>query len=74
METYTVLREFADSWFLLAMVFFFLGTCLFAFWPSLAGAREDAAQIPFRDDRAECSGACADCICKTVLTDEVRNG
>ena len=50
METYTVLRSFADSWFLVAMVLFFLGTWVFAFWPSLKPHREDAADIPLRDD------------------------
>jgi len=28
METYTFLREMADSWFLLAMLLGFLGLCL----------------------------------------------
>ena len=50
METYTFLREFADSWFLIAMFCFFLGTCAFAFWPSLKGSRDAAAAIPLSDD------------------------
>ena len=50
METYTVLRAFADSWFLIAMFAFFLGTCVFAFWPSQRDARDEAAGIPFRDE------------------------
>ncbi len=64
METYTLLREFADSWFLIAMVAFFLGTCVFAFWPSQNSARDDAASIPLRDDKTTCSGTCADCAAK----------
>jgi len=58
MDTYSILREFADSWFLIAMFAFFLGACIFAFWPSLRGAREDAANIPLRDD--DTTGATAD--------------
>ena len=52
METYSVLREFADSWFLIAMFCFFIGTWIFAFWPGLRSARDDAASIPLRDDDA----------------------
>ena len=52
MDTYSILREFADSWFLIGMFAFFLGACIFAFWPSLRSAREDAANIPLRDDVA----------------------
>ncbi len=61
METYTLLRAFADSWFLLAMFTFFIAACVFAFWPSQRGAREDAAAIPLRDEAPKCSGACAMC-------------
>ena len=61
METYTLLRQFADSWFLIAMVVFFLGTWVFAFWPSLKTDRETAAQIPLRDDPVGCAGNCAEC-------------
>ena len=53
METYSLLREFADSWFLIAMFVFFVGTWVWAFWPSSRGARDDAAQIPFREDLAK---------------------
>lgn len=55
METYSFLRAFADSWFLIAMFTFFLGACAFAFWPTLRGAREDAAGIPLRDDAPGCA-------------------
>lgn len=64
METYTFLRAFADSWFLLAMFVFFLGACVFAFWPSQRRAREDAAAIPLRDDTPGCGRNCAACACK----------
>ena len=48
METYTLLRAFADSWFLIAMFAFFIGAGIWAFWPGQRSARRDAAQIPFR--------------------------
>lgn len=74
METYTLLRGFADSWFLIAMVAFFLGTWVFAFWPSQQGAREDAASIPLRDDAAKCLGTCANCPVKTDFLKETHHG
>ena len=64
METYTLLREFADSWFLIAMFAFFIGTWIFAFWPSLKSARDDAASIPFREDKKTCTGTCEACSAK----------
>ena len=64
METYTLLREFADSWFLIALFAFFVGTWVFAFWPSQQGARDDAAGIPLRDEKAKCSGGCEACKAK----------
>ena len=64
METYTLLREFADSWFLLAMFAFFIGAAVFAFWPSLRSDREQAAAIPMNDDAPLCDKNCAQCACK----------
>lgn len=64
METYTLLREFADSWFLIVLFAFFVGAWVFAFWPSQQGARDDAASIPLRDETAKCSGQCAACKAK----------
>lgn len=63
MDTYSFLRELADSWVLLAMFGFFAGTAIWAFWPGLNGAREDASMIPFRNDKPKtaCSGRCANC-------------
>ncbi|SLN48644.1 cbb3-type cytochrome c oxidase subunit 3 [Pseudooctadecabacter jejudonensis] len=78
METYTVLREFADSWFLIAMFTFFLGCCAFAFWPSQRRARDAAAAIVLRDDSPPhatgCANACPDCTCKTFLMEAETNG
>ena len=50
MDTYSLLREFADSWVLIAMFAFFVGTGVWAFLPSQRKARDDAAHIPFRDE------------------------
>ncbi|MEO1703419.1 MAG: cbb3-type cytochrome c oxidase subunit 3 [Pseudomonadota bacterium] len=74
METYTILREFADSWFLLAMFTFFIGTWVFAFWPSLQSFREEAAGIPFRDDIQKCTKSCETCSCKTDFLGDYLDG
>jgi cytochrome c oxidase cbb3-type subunit 4 len=50
MDTYTAMRQFADSWALLAMTLFFVGVVLFAFRPGGRSSAERAAQIPFNDD------------------------
>jgi len=55
METYTILRAFADSWFLIFMFSFFIGVWIYAFLPNLQSARDDAALIPLRND--EITGA-----------------
>ena len=71
MDTYSILRQIADSWVLLGMFAFFVGAGIWAFAPSQRHAREDASRIPFRDDETEstCSGTCDTCACKTVATD-----
>ncbi|WP_404933547.1 cbb3-type cytochrome c oxidase subunit 3 [Nitratireductor sp. ac15] len=50
MEAYTALRQFADSWGLLFMALFFIGTVLFAFRPGSRKSAEEAARIPLKDD------------------------
>jgi cytochrome c oxidase cbb3-type subunit 4 len=50
MDTYSGLRHFADSWGLLAMTLFFVGTILWAFRPGSAARHRDSAAIPFRHD------------------------
>lgn len=50
METYTAMRQFADSWALLAMTLFFIGAVIFVFRPGSRRKADDAASIPFRDD------------------------
>ncbi|MFT4706997.1 MAG: cytochrome c oxidase cbb3-type subunit 4 [Ascidiaceihabitans sp.] len=50
MDTYSFLRELADSWVLLLMFAYFIGAGIWAFLPSQAQAREDASMIPLRDE------------------------
>lgn len=56
MDTYSLLREIADSWVLLAMFAFFIGVAIWAFWPGLSRDRDDASQIPFRNQTITESG------------------
>lgn len=53
MDTYSLMREIADSWVLLAMFVFFLGAGVWAFWPSQRANRMDAAEIPFRNEKRD---------------------
>ena len=58
METYTLLRGFADSWFLLFMTLFFVGIVIWAFRPGRRKAQSEAATSIFRnDDRPAQDGA-----------------
>lgn len=50
METYSLLREIADSWMLLLMFGFFIGVIIWAFRPSGRKIYPDTADIPFRND------------------------
>lgn len=54
MDLYSLMRQFADSWFLLAMTLFFLGAVLWAFRPGASHVHKESSQIPFRhDDRPD---------------------
>jgi cytochrome c oxidase cbb3-type subunit IV len=51
METYTVMRQFADSWGLLVMFLFFIGANAFVFLrPYGRQVADNAAAIPFKED------------------------
>jgi cytochrome c oxidase cbb3-type subunit 4 len=50
METYTLLRQLADSWMLLLLFVFFVGVIVWAFRPGSSRSYEDTASIPFRHD------------------------
>ena len=64
METYSLLREIADSWVLLIMFVFFLLVVLWAFRPGSNATHRDTADIPFRyEDKPACDDNCAECAC-----------
>ncbi|MEI9426121.1 cbb3-type cytochrome c oxidase subunit 3 [Mesorhizobium sp. Cs1299R1N3] len=48
--SYSLMREFADSWALLAIALFFVGCIAFALRPGGKTRADQAAQIPFKDD------------------------
>ena len=50
MESYSLLREFADSWMLLFLFAFFIGVVVWVFRPGAKKAYEDPANIPFRHE------------------------
>ena len=50
MDTYSLMREFADSWALLALFVVFLGVVLWAFRPGSRAVHDDIAQSIFRND------------------------
>ncbi|MFK7940797.1 MAG: cbb3-type cytochrome c oxidase subunit 3 [Roseovarius sp.] len=50
METYSLLREFADSWMLLALFIFFVGMIFWVFRPGATKTYSDPAGIPFRHE------------------------
>lgn len=50
MEEYTILRQFADSWMLLALFAFFIGVVLWVLRPGSGKTHRDTANIPFRHE------------------------
>lgn len=50
METYSLLRAFADSWMLLFLTLFFVGVILWAFRPGGRAAQAEAASSVFRNE------------------------
>ncbi|SPH24874.1 hypothetical protein DEA8626_03908 [Defluviimonas aquaemixtae] len=58
MDLYSILREFADSWALLALFAFFIAIVVWAFRPGSKAVHRDIANIPFRhEDRPAPAGA-----------------
>lgn len=47
---YDLLRSFADSWALVALVALFVGIVFWAFRPGTKDLHEDLASIPLRND------------------------
>ena len=50
MDLYSLLREFADSWAMLAIFGVFILVVLWAFRPGSRRVHEDIANIPFRHE------------------------
>ena len=50
METYSFLRQLADSWVLLGMFGFFLAAIFWAFRPGSSDIYDPVSRIPLRDD------------------------
>lgn len=50
MDTYSAMREFADSWMLLFLTLFFVGVIVWALRPGSATVHRDSANIPFRHE------------------------
>lgn len=50
METYTLLRAFADSWMLLLLFAVFIAMLIWVFRPGSTAVHRDTADIPFRHD------------------------
>lgn len=53
MSPYETLRQFADSWALLALSLIFLAVLLWVFRPGSRRVYRDQADIPFKYDRGE---------------------
>ncbi|MCU0801165.1 MAG: cbb3-type cytochrome c oxidase subunit 3 [Rhodobacteraceae bacterium] len=51
METYSFLRQFADSWALLALFLIFVGVIFWAFRPGSRRLHDEAANSIFRHDK-----------------------
>lgn len=47
---YTTMRQFADSWGLVAMLIFFLGAIYMAVRPGSSTLADEASRIPLEDD------------------------
>ncbi|GLR46155.1 nitrogen fixation protein fixq [Mesorhizobium amorphae] len=48
--SYDLMREFADSWGLVAMALFFVGAVAFALRPGSRKVADDAGRIPLEGD------------------------
>ena len=53
MDSYSILRELADSWALLILTLIFLGVIAWAFRPGARALHDDAAAVPFRGDEPD---------------------
>lgn len=60
MDLYSLLREFADSWALLALFTIFVAVVFWAFRPGSARIHQDVASIPFRNEDRPAPGGTDD--------------
>lgn len=51
MQTYSLLREFADSWMLLVLTVVFIGVVIWAFRPGSRKSHDDIAASIFRNEK-----------------------
>ncbi len=56
METYSFLRELADSWVLLALCIFYVGAIAWAFRPGSRAVHDEIANIPLKNDAESVNG------------------
>ncbi|MEO9826902.1 MAG: cbb3-type cytochrome c oxidase subunit 3 [Paracoccaceae bacterium] len=66
MDTYSFLRQLADSWVLLAMTVFYIAAIVWAFRPGSKAVHDDIANIPLRNDTLPCDKACKNCACQDL--------
>lgn len=50
METYTALRQFADSWAVVFLLAFFIGVIVWVFRPGSKKIYDDSANMIFRNE------------------------
>ena len=84
MHTYSLLREVADSWVLLALFAVFAAVILWAWRPGSRRLHDEAANVPFRHEAANvpfrheaasgCAAGCAGCTCVPRRLEEPRHG
>lgn len=68
MQTYSLLREFADSWMLLVLTLIFSGVFLWAWRPGSRPLHQEVANSIFRnDDKPACGRNCSTCQCGASL-------
>ena len=63
-DTYSLMREFADSWALLALFLFFVGAFFWVWRPGSRKLHDAAAQSIFREEpqdlpQSDCNERCA---------------
>lgn len=51
MQTYSFLRELADSWALLVLTVIFVGVAVWVFRPGSRAIHDDAANVIFKHDK-----------------------